>query len=131
MTSATHHSVYCLLRERLRDGPAGPSMLSVLFLIYTEFQITGCEELDAKELFQRHRKTLVFWWSLYTLRVEATFTETSTGVKREEQATSSRMKWDSKTLSFSGLSDTFKPGFPFKFNVSISAVFQLVMSCDK
>ena len=90
--------------------------MTLFFSRFFSFQITGCQEFDVRESFKRNSINLRL--RSYFLRIKTTFTETSTGVKRENEADTPRMEQYSKTMSFVGLDEKFKPGFPFKFKVS-------------
>ncbi|XP_028400033.1 murinoglobulin-1-like isoform X2 [Dendronephthya gigantea] len=87
--------------------------------------LTGCQEYDAwKLLIEPNRWNYpyryLFQYNSYRVRIQAIFTETSTGITRENIATSSSSKRYSKQISFLELPKKFKPGLPFRFEIKIS-----------
>ena len=80
--------------------------------------MTGCVEINARELVDPVTEYLPYETNNYYLQIQATFTETSTGVKLKENARSPNMVEKSKTMSFTNIPQKFKPGFPITFKVS-------------
>jgi hypothetical protein len=70
-------------------------------------------EIDARGLLG----SLTAYKIEYYLHIDAKFTETSTGIKLKETFRSPKMVKHSKTMSFVGIPQQFKPGFPMKFKV--------------
>jgi hypothetical protein len=82
------------------------------------FQVTGCVEINARELIEPIPKYQYNIGSYY-LDINAKFVETSTGVTLKETARSSIIARKSKTMSFVDIPVKFKPGLPMKFKVSM------------
>ncbi|XP_028400036.1 pregnancy zone protein-like isoform X5 [Dendronephthya gigantea] len=87
--------------------------------------MTGCQEYDAGKLLLEPNRwnnqyRYLFQYLNYRVRVQAIFTETSTGIRRESIATSSYVARYSKEISFLDFPRNFKPGLPFKFKIKIS-----------
>jgi hypothetical protein len=81
-------------------------------------QVTGCVEINARELVDPVTEYLPYYTNKHYLQIQATFTETSTGVKLKENARSPNMVEKSKIMSFTNVPQKFKPGFPITFKVS-------------
>ena len=82
------------------------------------FQVTGCVEINARELIEPIPKYQYNIGSYY-LDINAKFVETSTGVTLKETARSSIIARKSKTMSFIDIPVKFKPDLPMKFKVSM------------
>ena len=101
-----------------------------LFVIITDspvihtifvFQVTGCVEINARELIEPIPEYEYNIGSYY-LDINAKFVETSTGVTLKETARSSTMARKSKTMTFIDIPVKFKPGLPMKFKVNMFTV---------
>ena len=82
---------------------------SIFFVIR---QVTGCLEINARELVEQRRNNFNFH-----LQIHATFTETSTGIKLKETARSPNVVRRSKTMTFVDVPQNFKSGLPIAFKV--------------
>jgi hypothetical protein len=74
--------------------------------------VTGCLEINARELVEQRRNNFNFH-----LQIHATFTETSTGIKLKETARSPNVVRRSKTMTFVDVPQNFKSGLPIAFKV--------------
>ncbi|CAB3996503.1 C3 and PZP-like alpha-2-macroglobulin domain-containing 8 isoform X1, partial [Paramuricea clavata] len=82
--------------------------------------VTGCVEINARELVDPVTEYMPYYTNKYYLQIQATFTETSTGVKLKEYARSPNMVEKSKIMSFTNVPQKFKPGFPITFKIRIN-----------